>query len=357
VVRYLNNEKQKQLLGEGDEGVLGDGEEQLVNFVERYDRDVLQLYLLAASSGCFEAGRAMTAYLEYGRIMQLLGLAEDPRFQRPIPEELFDTRWNLCAAEEFERCQQTGDFPHLVHFLVGVYKQETDFGLPERPQAQGIEYLRRCGHWNARIDAFVQNGVGGRPAVIEEVATDIPIQWQQGSGPFGVFGATISGQQDLDIKQEFDSVYCFEFFTDGSTNNYTTVTPASAVITGLSFDQPPWYLPGTPPLPRSLEVQFDLGQFTFMSQFCQPTPGVGNPDTVVWGIHYDNLAGITNVLQTKHQGKVHPGDVNSKLWSIKKGWEFDDSPYRAEIPQSDNANSGGVQWTARLVVVVEHTPQ
>ncbi len=359
VAGMLERLRQKQFLGIASDELLENITTDAEQLVEWYERDVLQLYLLNASSGCFEAGRAIMAYVSYARIMELLGLGEDPRFKRPIPDDLLETRWKLCAAEEFERCVKTGDFPSFQTFLLQIYQHNQLGGgaeLPEGVEAEGQNYLRRCGHWNARVSTYFDDD----PAVhVEETSADIPIQWEPGSGPFGIFNSTIKGDADITVNNFLAKVWCGTFWTDGSGSDPKTEKRASAQITGLSFKEAPWYLPGYPPTADGLSILIDFGQFTVLNPVCLSSgPGTPRPvDEITYTRAYSSTSWLPQILETEYEGNPNPGDVNSTLWSIAKGWEYDDSPYSANSVQGAELIYGPSRLLGRLEVTVEHTPQ
>lgn len=209
-----------------------------------YEEKILGLRTARAGAGCGETTQAIAAYVQYWRLTELLGVAEDPAFVRPIPNELFELQMNLCWEEAFIRCRVTGDFRSLVFYLVGAYRQYTIMSGEEPPadmrsKAQG--YLKRCGHWTVTTKSLVDLVKPAYPWLYEKygLRTEYDLAWKPTGDEFdlGVTGSTIegTGEVELDaIEVKYDPPAGCTVELDPGPVKYEP----HAKLTELTFNQP-----------------------------------------------------------------------------------------------------------------------
>ena len=347
VVALLGAKRQEQLT-DATSATLTDDE--LDALTDAYTRDVLDPRERLAASGCVEAERALQAYLSYGRIMQLLGIADDPakfaRWGRPIPQSLLDTHWNVCLHEQFARCSSTGDFPAFEYYLLSAVRQAELLGgnVPARWEADGTALLERCGRWSAKIDTYY-DGHGQIGGMRFEATRDIPMRWKPGGGEFGIFGAKIDGEGPVEVTLKESTV------PGTAYGPATPQIPATAEIKALTFDEPPWYLPSSPPTPRDLQLDMNFG-----------TARYADISTITGYYNYDlcceNWSGVLTIMTNDHVPDwAYVDDARNPLfgtiaWIVQKGWRYDASPYRAFVEQTSTRLGGN----ARLEILLKHTP-
>jgi len=348
VTALLGVRRQEQLTNNGSSPTLTDDE--LDALTKAYTDDVLEPRERLAANGCVEAEAALQAYVSYERVMQLLGIASDPtryaRWGRPVPDSLIQTHWNVCLREQFARCTKTGDFPAFEYFLLSVIRQAQLFGanIPDQWLADGTSRLEQCGRWEAKIDTYY-DGSGQIGYERFEAVRNIPLHWKPGAGPFGIFGATIDGEGPVEVTLKQTNV------PGTAYGPATPQIPATAEIKSLTFDEPPWYLPGSRPIPRDLQLDMNFG-----------TARYANISTITGYYDYsfccESWEAVLNILTNDNVPDWAFVDdprnpmFGTTAWIVQKGWQYDDSPYRAFTDQTGTKGTSH----ARLEITLKHAP-
>ncbi|HWS92255.1 MAG TPA: hypothetical protein VN306_07105, partial [Mycobacterium sp.] len=352
VAAYISNARQREMLGsDKDAGTIPlDVWEELV---ARFDRDVLEPRTLLADSGCFEAEKAMQAYVQYERVLQLMGFADNKelyaRYRRPIPTEVFDAFWNHCTKDQFQRCVRSGDLPAFAEYFLSIDRQMELLGarVSSAWETEGISYLERCGQWEAKIDTYYTSTGGWSETY--EATRDIDIHWKPGGGPFGIMGATMEGSGPVNT------------LTHQTTNAAITLgpatpqIPATAEITAMTFDEPPWYLPGINPTPRKLTLDMNFGT----ARWPEVSNLTGYKD---YRLCCDSWVNVVVALTNGNEPDwVYVNDGRNPLlgtirWKVSDGWAFDLPPYRAVIVQDGQFVQTVGTLRGRLEIILKHTP-
>ena len=175
--RAIALEQQKQVLGIGNSSL----DDVLKGLAAGFDRWVLQPLLRSAPLGCTEASAAVSAYLEWNRQMQMLGVSlkdalpeevaratkaereRDLEMRREPPPELLPLAFELCSEENFRRCQVTGDFEGLRSFFLGFVHSTLMFGqeVSRDVITRAHSFLERCGRWDLTLESV--GGLRARP--------------------------------------------------------------------------------------------------------------------------------------------------------------------------------------------------
>ena len=124
----LGKERQRQLLGGGEEG----GEDLQALFAEafrQFEEQVIKPRLAAAGESCANGQLAIQTVLGYERQRQLLGMG-DSGYMADLPD-LLETAARVCVIEEFELCVEE----HIIHRMIPVWlgfeRQFQLLGIPE----------------------------------------------------------------------------------------------------------------------------------------------------------------------------------------------------------------------------------
>jgi len=348
VAAQLSVRRQEELLGTAQGEFLTD--DVLDELTTRYTDEVLEPRLRLADGGCLEANEALQAYIAYERIIELAGVAESKeryaKYGRPIPDSLIQTTWRLCEAEQLRRCRQTGDIPYFEAFLLGITRQLQLLGaeVPDSWERTGIADLERCGQWEAKIDTY-ENGLNEW-----EAERDITVKWHPGGGDFGFLGQEMRGEGSITTLKKKSSV-----FTIGKVSPRLSAT---AEITSFSFDEPPWYLPGTSPTAHSLTMQIGMGALSFQllaSVGCDQGTNCG-PDYQL-SVDPEYFVDLEDALlpDSGTDPNIASDPRDAKAWTlmVDHDWQFDLRPYRAYF--SESRSSDGV-FTGRVEILLKHTP-
>ena len=249
--RAIALEQQKQLLGIGNSSL----DDVLKGLAAGFDRWVLEPLLRSAPLGCTEATAAVSAYLEWNRQMQMLGVSlkdalpeevaratkaereRDLEMRREPPPELLPTAFELCSEEKFRRCQITGDFEGLRSFFLGFIHTTLMFGqeVSRDVITRAHSFLERCGRWDLTLESVedfeLARGLGR--ASTHQTRT-YEIRWKPGAegDHFGLLAPIGTGEGTTDILAASSrNSQCRKI-----TYKYEGTDPAdSATITRLTF--------------------------------------------------------------------------------------------------------------------------
>ena len=328
-----------------------------------FKRLVVSPRVAIADRGCHEANDAITMYLEYQRQRQLLGVGDDPEFDLVgaglfVPDALIDLAVQVCFKEAYEHCKATGEFPQLaVYYLsffrtVGILDAEP---APEHIQlAQG--YLGRCGRWRVKVATTI---IDDNPAADwydhHEATREFFAQWKAGDGLFGIIGSTVEGHGPIETtKLDRTPQVCRTVVSD-----LASVADAAAKITKVTFEpfQGPLDGPNAPAaVPKELSLTVGLGEvdYTFT---CPP---YGAIEDIKERFDYSNM------LALEADG-IEPGldfyqslSEGTATATFNKGWRFSTGPFKATLVQENTFYPAEPEraWSiyARNEVTVEHEP-
>ena len=169
-------------------------------WLPEYEEEILNARTAVADSGCGETEQAIYSYGQYKRLTELLGVAENPEFIRPIPDQLFQLQQRLCWEEQFIRCRVSGDFASLGEYFLKAYRQYTILtgNQPDREWIdKAVAYLKRCGRWKVTTTSVVEL-VRPNYAWIGEtygLRTEYELAWKPSGSDFdlGLGHSTIEG--------------------------------------------------------------------------------------------------------------------------------------------------------------------
>ena len=333
VAMAVGVQRQKEFLGIDAPSLLEDLEEH----AKRYTEKVLDGYVLRAGQGCAEATRAFTAFLDYERTIAEAGYEDDPALARPIPPDVLRLRWKLCARDEYERCAQTGDLPRLVIYLIEMIEPNSRAAIAN-PEADGQAMLEACAHFIVQLTTL--EDAQGKPGYERmEAERMIELTWHPGSGAFGIQYATIEGTGPVDPAR-FES----DFHTPECGKNVATVTPlrpASATLTGIAFNEPPWYAPTAAPMPRYVKLHLTVGTVNWQS-----TNTCGSNGPFAWAFG-DAIKAI-----------VGPDSLGLGF-DVEKDWQFDFRPFRSFWSFDGTVHNAQIQGdtTVGAELLLKHDPK
>jgi hypothetical protein len=335
-------DRQKQLSGLET----GDLWDQVRGAAKRFEREVLNPRRGQAGLGCAEAELALAAYVAYDRTLQLLGVVADEsstaevralyeELKRPIPRSLLDFAWNLCLNEEYQRCAAVGEFPRLAGFLLAQADQRDNAGYPLTPEQllEGQNRLERCGHWRVRLntteDLLLPGGVGGW---VQEWTIEIDVRFRAGGPPFGLVGARIDGEGEIQVTKLKATL---QGEPDATLRNIHTSVKPQARINGMTFDTPSFR---QEPVARSLSLWV-------------------NPGEVSWeALHRSGFHAGQYMPYTSDWAPSSQAIFGAYPPTIAAGWHFLTRPYRALFGRDGNSRLQGVSLHSWIEVIVEHTP-
>jgi hypothetical protein len=340
-----------------------------------FRRVVISPRVAVADKSCGNAVSAMSAYLEYQRQRQTLGVGDDPEFDLPgagfmVPAALVELAETVCFKEAYERCAKTGDFPSLALYLFELLvRADTSLGVPPTADSIGLahDYLRRCGRWRLHLTTSMEEH--GNDVIVHDTTREFYLQWQpaaagdEGFGPgFGLVGSKIDGHGLVDtLRLSVTSKAC-------GPDDITVVTStedASATIDKLEFDHyegPTLTGDPLPPVPKTLEVTVKLGEVDYVHAGTCPQ---GDQVPTESSDRFLFLYGLI----VKNQGdSFTPDQVKALLAgegesaTIHLGWQFSTNPFKAVQPMDatlDASTSCEVPCpvTVRLEAILEHDPK
>jgi hypothetical protein len=331
--------------------------------LSQFKRVVISPRVAAASQGCVQAQQAISAYLTYQRMRQLLGVGDDPAFDLVgagslAPDDLVDLTVELCMREEYLRCKRTGDLPGMMAYFLTFFRRIEFLRVEPKPEhvALAQKYLQGCGRWRVRVNTTHIQPTEADPYQWHIEATrEIQLEWKPGSGVFGIVGSTIEGTGPVDAT-------LIEVATCQSVSNVRSTADATAAMTLLSFDHyegPTLTGDRIPPVPAKLTLEIKFGEVSHHRE-CQGT-GVDDYDRFAWAYvlnaHAHDLTDAEKfILLFQVDEGTNPAAV------FDQEWQYSDSPYRATLVQEDtllySEGPYGKQYAyIRNEIVVTHEPQ
>lgn len=170
LAEYLQIERQKQLLGQGDGEPL-----DLSGFFNEYEEKVVKPRVAAAGESCANARLALQTVLSFERQKQLLGLAGD---ETSFDVGLMDTATNVCMKEEYEMCRDE----HIIHRILpawlSVERQYQLLGIEEGAASQAAkEYVRKCLTFELDFQSEATLDAGGGDGYDSSVESKVKLQF------------------------------------------------------------------------------------------------------------------------------------------------------------------------------------
>lgn len=379
--RQLAQERQKQLLGGGEETF----DELLKGLGEGFDRSVLDPLLRAAPLGCLEASTAVAAYVEWDRLMQLLGVSLknvspeeynqateaqrdlDAKTRREPPPQLMPLAFDLCSEEKFQRCLITGDFESLRRFFLDYIRQQELFGfeVPQNVVTRGASLLDRCGRWELTVQSIEDlTSPSGVQASTHQTRT-YPIRWKPGdsavyyglAGPIGtgegateIVAATARNQVCPDIVNVYEG----------------TAPPDQAVIQRLIFKSAEYVTVQWVVVPDRGD---GVGVLAKVEQHEENDP---RPQTVELGFNFGDQTWrnvdtetcfrfTTDRVYTVEAGAPLSVVLPDEMKKRKEKWRFDSAPFSAELTitktfAATTVTGIQVRTDVEAILTLVHTP-
>lgn len=372
----LAQERQNQLFGLGD--LPWD------KLLSGFDRWVLDPLLRAAPLGCLEASTAVTAYAEWDRQMQLLGVSLknllpeeynrateaqrelDAKMRREPPPELMALAFDLCSEEKYQRCLTTGDFEALQRFFLGYIRQQEllGFEVPDSVITRAKSFLDRCGRWELTVESIEDfNTPIGERASIHQTRT-YPIRWKPGDAAvyYGLASlATGEGATEI-VAATARNPVCPEML-----NVYEgTAPPDQAVIQRLIFKSGEYVTVQWVVVPDRGD---GVGVIAKVEQHEENDP---RPQTVELGFTFGDQTWrfldtatcskfTTDRVSTIPAGFPLSGVLPDEMKRRKENWRFDITPFSAELTITKTfttTTSTGIQvrTDVEAILTLVHTP-
>lgn len=164
---YLTRERQAALLGNAEPDLSG-----LEDLFRAYESEVIQPRVAAAGESCAAGRLALQTVLGYERQRQLLGFGEEGGLGAYLG--LMDTVAGVCMKEEYELCRDD----HIIHRIIpawlGLERQYQLLGMAVEGTVPALEqardYVKRCLNFELVFHSevnFDDGGGGGYTSVVE----------------------------------------------------------------------------------------------------------------------------------------------------------------------------------------------
>ena len=163
----LSRERQRQLLGSGDEGLNVDFEA----YFKEYEEQVVKPRIAAAGESCAAGRLALETILGLERQKQLLGVASSEG-GLPFDVGLMDTVTDVCMKEEYEMCRDDHVVQRIFPVWLGMERQYQLLGFAEGSPAleNAKNYVRKCLRFELEFhseEVFDDGGGGGFNSTVE----------------------------------------------------------------------------------------------------------------------------------------------------------------------------------------------
>ncbi|MHB0987594.1 MAG: hypothetical protein ACYC3P_02890 [Bellilinea sp.] len=284
IAEQLALERQRQLLGSGEEGMNVDFEA----YFKEFEEQVVKPRIAAAGESCAAGQLALQTVLGHERQKQLLG-SGDSEAGSPFDVDLLDTVTNVCMKEEYEMCRDDHVIQRIIPVWLGTERQYQLLGFAEGSAAleNARNYVRKCLRFELEFHSegvFDDGGGGGYDSTVESKTvlqfnpqdfsmkgksalintafdfrvTGCAVTSNRGGGDFEVLDLAIvpgetSTANPLGSVKDFNMLYF-----PGNTSEFASIT---------CEDQPTYTMPPSPlwagiflPLHES-ELNFEKGGF------------------------------------------------------------------------------------------------
>ncbi len=284
IAEQLALERQRQLLGSGEEGLNVDFEA----YFKEYEEQVVKPRIAAAGESCAAGQLALQTVLGHERQKQLLGYASSEG-GAPFDVGLLDTVTEVCMKEEYEMCRDDHVIQRMIPVWLGTERQYQLLGFAEGSPAleNARNYVRKCMRFELEFHSegnFDDGGGGGYDSTVESKTvlqfnpqdfsmkgksalvntafefrvTDCSVTSHRGGGDFEVLSLAIipgetSTANPLGSVKDFNLI-----FFPGNTSEFASIT---------CEDSPTYTMPPSPlwtgfflPLHES-ELNFEKGGF------------------------------------------------------------------------------------------------
>ena len=167
IAEELGRERQKQLLGSGEESLDVDFEA----YFKEYEEQVVKPRIAAAGESCAAGRLALETVLGHERQKQLLGMAGSEG-GLPFDVGLMDTVTNVCMKEEYEMCRDDHVIQRIIPVWLGTERQYQLLGFAEGSPAleNARNYVRKCLRFELEFHSdgiFHDGGGGGYDSTVE----------------------------------------------------------------------------------------------------------------------------------------------------------------------------------------------
>jgi len=123
VQQQLGEERQRQLLGQGSEGMSSSSLAALAQAMNQYEEQVIKPLKAASTTSCTAGVLYIQKVLGFERQKQLLGAEEGTSALSSLAGALGGPIALKCLDEETQSCYQTGDLARFVIFYLGMERQ------------------------------------------------------------------------------------------------------------------------------------------------------------------------------------------------------------------------------------------
>lgn len=330
-----------------------------------FKRLVISPRVAVADKSCWNAMHAMEAYLDYQRQRQKLGVGDDPAFDLVgagfyVPAALVDLAVSVCFKEAYDRCVKSGDFPSLAAYYLTFFERAHLLAGADSHEhiSTASDYLQRCGRWRVKLATTIDDQDVGIAPYHNEATREFHVQWQPGTGAYGLEGSTITGSGQVDQTQITHTGSC----NPATITNIRSGVDSSAEIKLMAFDHyegPTQTGDPIPPVPIALSLDINLGVGVH-DYWCNKPDGADYKD-----IEEESIA--VYVVQGLAEGKeltvqdLFDMDAGKYHMEISKDWRYDLSPYRAATViegryEIGSGPGGHAYQDGRLEIIVEHEP-
>jgi hypothetical protein len=345
---------------------------EIINANLFYQR-VVRLQLDNAVLGCHQAEVALFGWFDYWRILQNMGIAEDPDVfpivdgvarsnSFDFPERIIDSGVGQCAQEAHDRCVATGDFSSIFIPLAAL--QRTWEVMLGREMKQGcvdafVRAAKLCGQWTLAINTdFETKGIPGSCCgIFGKIHRDITLHWEpNGTGLGNIYYSTIVGEGDLTVDSLDFSGICSHTHTPPAQTE-----KAKAKIAGLVFEKSDKGLV----TPRHVWLEIQFGQVeTKLSARCPKPEKSLEFDN--WGWLADEFEVSPLLLANRDVVTAQEPDIQgfliadnpsfSSSLEVPSLWKFSLTPFRADLDISRSDSTHIASHYVRMTLRLTHTP-
>jgi hypothetical protein len=244
IARLLSIERQKQLLGSSDEGVLLIDSPTLRELLSQYHEKVLQPRIEAAQTSCAAGQLVLQTILQSERQRQLLGEsgADTVIDQFNLPEGFALMVTRRCVQEEYEMCRDQHIITRMVPLLLGLQRKMELLGVTHyKLDPEILKMAQNCLTFELQFDSTGVSIHNYPQAEIHETVTvsaKIPLQYE----PLNLL--VMEGKGTLEVKEYVPQIIPSDFchiVSKDSTNGQFTVTSLGILsqVTALDKNIPP----------------------------------------------------------------------------------------------------------------------
>jgi len=309
VAEYLQRERQRQLLGQGEGEPL-----DLSGFFKEYEDQVVKPRVAAAGESCAAGRLALQTKLGFERQKQLLGMADDN--SSSIDMGLMDTVADVCMKEEYELCRDD----HIIHRILpawlGLERQYQLLGSEGGPtQEKAKEYVRKCLTFELRFESQGTFDGGGGDGYDSSVESKIKIQFNPNDFSFKGEAPLVNTEFEFRAEDcKVNSVRGGDTFTVNSLAIISdTKSPTDEL--GYTRDFKLIYYPG------NTKESFTVS--------CPDTPSYTSPPTPLW----------TGIFLPSHESELSEADGGF----IAEDWEVFGDEYFAKKEWIKETSEGTVE--------------